>query len=174
MHLNSQRVTPVASDNYLPGSVLTTDSPLVGVLVDQHERRLIAVLAIADGTRLFKLEGHETAVPTRYSLQVGPAVHLDQSDAHDPVDRVRRRFWRYMNHSCDPTTVIRNREVFARRDIAPGESISFDYNTTEYDMASPFECACGSAVCVGVIRGAKHLSPEDRARLGTDLAEYLR
>ena len=155
---------PVTTDEpHLPGTVLRTDNSLVGVLVEQSERRLVTTLAIPEGTVLFRIEGHETRTPTKYSLQVGRALHLDQRGARDANDRVRRFYWRYMNHGCEPTAVIREREVIAAGDIAPLEGVTFDYNTTEYDMAEPFQCRCGSARCVGVVRGARHLTPEQRA-----------
>jgi hypothetical protein len=79
-----------------------------------------------------------------------------------------------MNHDCDPTTAIRDRDVVALRDIAPGDGITFDYNTTEYELAEPFKCRCGSTQCVGMVRGARHLTPEQRARLAAWLPAYLR
>lgn len=116
----------------------------------------MAVRAIAAGTRLFRIEGRVVALPTRHSLQVAPGVHLDQGDARDEHDLVARFFWRYMDHHCEPSTAIRDREAIALRDIVPGEAITFDYNTTEDDMAEPFACHCGSARCVGLVRGARH------------------
>lgn len=173
---NAQRaIKPVTTDEpHLPGTILRTNNPLVGVLVEQGERRLVTLTAIPQGTVLFRIEGHETPVPTKYSLQVGKDLHLDQRGARDANDRVRRFYWRYMNHGCDPTTNIRDRAVVARRDITAGEGVTFDYNTTEWDMAEPFTCRCGSARCVGIVRGARHLSPADKVRLWNELPEYLR
>lgn len=156
------------------GTILRCDSDLVGVLVEPTERRLVALRPIAEGEWLFRIEGRETATPTRHSLQVGRDLHLDQGDARDPQDRLRRFYWRYMNHHCEPTTLIRDREVTALRAIAPGEGITFDYNTTESELAEPFACHCGSAQCVGVVRGARHLTPAQRARLERWLPDYLR
>jgi hypothetical protein len=155
-------------------NILRTDSPIVGVLVEQHERRLVAMQHVAEGTRLFRIEGQETETPSRHSLQVGWNLHLDQSCARDPNDRVARFYWRYMNHHCEPTTVIRDRDVVALRHVVPGDGITFDYNTTEYELAEPFECRCGSARCVGVVRGARHLTPAQRVRLEPWLPDYLR
>jgi hypothetical protein len=173
---NTQRaIKPLTTDEpHLPGTVLRTDNPLVGVLVEQSERRLVTTTAIAEGTVLFRIEGHETRTPTKYSLQVGKDLHLDQRGARDANDRVRRFYWRYMNHACAPTTRILDREVIAARDIAALEGVTFDYNTTEYDMAEPFRCHCGSAHCVGTVRGAKHLTPAQRARVAPLLPDYLR
>jgi hypothetical protein len=52
---------------HLPGTVLRTNNPHVGVLVEHAERRLVTTLAIPEGTVLFRIEGHETSVPTKYS-----------------------------------------------------------------------------------------------------------
>ena len=150
------------------------DSALVGVLVAHDHRRLIAIRPVAVGTHLFAITGRETSIPTRYSLQVGPSLHLDQDCARDESDLVKRYFWRYLDHHCDPSTVIRDRKVVAIRDIAEGEGVTFDYNTTEYEMAEPFQCHCESARCVGMVRGARHLTRAQRSRLARWLPDYLR
>lgn len=153
---------------------MQVNSDLVGVLVTHEWRRLIAIRPIVAGKRVFVVEGHETRTPTRYSIQIGIGLHLDQGDAHDMNEVVRRYFWRYMDHDCDPTTVIRNRNVIARRDIDAGEGITFNYNTTEYEMAEPFRCRCDSALCVGTVRGARHLTPAQRTLIDESLSDYLR
>lgn len=168
-------IRPVTTDEpHLPGTVLRTDNPLVGVLVEHAERRLVTTQAIPEGTVLFRVEGYETKVPTKYSVQIGKDLHLDQRGARDATDRVRRFYWRYMNHSCDPSTRILDRQVIAVRDIAPLDGVTFDYNTTEYDMAEPFQCRCGTANCVGLVRGARHLTPARRAQIAHLLPDYLK
>ena len=157
-----------------PGAILRCDSDLVGVLVTHDWRKLIALQPISAGKRVFALHGHETTVPTRYSIQVGPSLHIDRDDAHDATEVVRRYFWRFMDHACDPATLIRNRAVIANRDIAAGEAITFNYNTTEYELAEPFRCHCDSALCVGLVRGARYLTPNQRALIEDWLADYLR
>ena len=149
-------------------------SPLVGVLVTETDRRLIAILDIDAGATLFRIAGRETSHPTRYSLQVGRNRHLDQGNAGTAEAIVRDFFWRYMNHHCEPTAVIRALDVIAARHITAGESVTFDYNTTEETLAEPFACHCGSADCVGVVRGAHYLTPAQRTRLDDRLPDYLR
>lgn len=155
-------------------TLLRCDSDLVGILVRDHHRRLVALRDIARGTHLFRLNGREIAAPTRYSVQVSATLHLDQDCARDEFELVRRYFWRYLDHACEPTTRISDREVIAVRNIAEGEGVTFHYCTTEYDMASPFDCLCGSARCMGVIRGARHLTPAQRRRLAKWMPDYLR
>ncbi len=56
---------------------------------------------------------------------------------------------RYVNHSCDNNTGMRNFCDVAVRDIRAGEEITSDY---EADGAGQrFECRCGSADCRGSI-----------------------
>ena len=120
------------------------------------------------------MEGKLTAQPSRYSVQVGDHLHLapgEKPSAEEPLDRY---FWRFMNHSCHPNTVIREREVFACRDIQPGDAVTFDYNTTEWEMAEPFRCRCGSASCLKEIRGFKHLTAAQRDRLPLVAPHLLR
>ncbi|KAF3942002.1 hypothetical protein ABW19_dt0203625 [Dactylella cylindrospora] len=65
----------------------------------------------------------------------------------------------YANHSCDPNVVFDVDEdcVKAIKDIQEGEAITFNYLSTEWDMAQAFKCECGSAKCLGDIKGAKYL-----------------
>jgi hypothetical protein len=156
------------------GTILQTNSDVVGVLVTHDERRLVTVRAVSAGEKLFYLEGRVTTTPTRYSVQIGRGLHIDQDDTRNAGERMGRYFFRFMNHHCEPSTEIRDRYVIALRDIAEGEDVTFDYNTTEYDMAEPFTCRCGSARCVGLVRGAKHLTPEQRALVEHSLPDYLR
>jgi len=171
---------PLSHDNasplpaHPPGALLRCNSDLVGVLVTHGARRLIAIRPVAKSTRLFTIIGRETPTPTRYSVQVGATLHLDQDCARDITDVVHRFFWRYMDHDCNPTTVIGDRDVIALRDIAQGEGVTFNYNATEYDMAEPFRCHCGSSQCVGMVRGARHMTAKQRARVEPWLADYLR
>ena len=48
---------------------------------------------------------------------------------------------------------MRGLKVVAILPIRIGEQIVYNYNTTEYEMAEPFACRCGSAQCGGEIRG---------------------
>ena len=156
------------------GTVLRCGSELVGILVQPDHRRLIALRDVARGACLFRMTGRESTSPTKYSVQLSLTLHLDPDCAHDEREVAGRYFWRYLDHACEPTTRIRDREVIAVRDIAEGEGVTFHYCTTEYDMASPFACHCGSPRCMGMIRGARHLTPAQRLDLEDWLPDYLR
>lgn len=85
----------------------------------------------------------------------------------------------YFNHSCDPTTRINfSRYTFeALRDIATGEEITWNYLTTEYDLAGrneDFECKCNYDNCVGAVKGFKFLAKRQQKELWPYLSTYLR
>ncbi len=138
----------------------------VGVVRASGEYRLVAIRPITAVERLFAIEGELANRPSRYSVQIGVNLHIDLGSGHSAEEILDRYFWRFMNHSCDPNALIRGREVIAWRDIEPWEAVTFNYNTTEWDMAEPFTCRCGSPDCLGTIRGFKHLTPTQRKRLG--------
>eukprot|EP00301_Raphidiophrys_heterophryoidea_P022867 c6917_g1_i1.p1 GENE.c6917_g1_i1~~c6917_g1_i1.p1 ORF type:complete len:354 (+),score=50.47 c6917_g1_i1:106-1167(+) len=60
-----------------------------------------------------------------------------------------------INHSCNPTTVFEDSvTVIARRDISPGDEITFDYACVSTDPETespPFQCSCGEKNCRGMI-----------------------
>lgn len=75
---------------------------------------------------VFTLSGIEYDKPTRETIHIGNNSHIyDQ-------------YGIYMNHSFNPTTFINNYDVIAKVDINIGDELTFDYNQTEINMASPF------------------------------------
>lgn len=65
----------------------------------------------------------------------------------------------YLNHSCVPTMEIDTTKMEVRvarnRDLQVGDELSFFYPSTEWQMAKPFACLCGSgAKCLGTLSGA--------------------
>ncbi len=80
---------------------------------------------------------------------------------------------RYMNHSCDPNTWWEGDVVVARRAIAAGEEITYDYAMTELAVSPDLACSCGSPLCRGRITNRDHLDPAWRARYGRHLPAHL-
>jgi hypothetical protein len=146
---------------------------VVGIAEADGEYRLVTITAVAAGERLFRLEGDEVPAPTRYSIQVGKDVHLDAGSGRHRDEVFAWFFWRFMNHHCEPATMIRGRDVIALRDLVRWEVVTFNYNTTEADMAEPFACHCGNVRCEGSIRGARHLNAQQLERLRPMMASYL-
>ena len=59
----------------------------------------------------------------------------------------------FTNHSCDPSAAVdvERGVLFAVQDIQIGEEITFDYNESESDLQSNFNCNCGAENCVGKV-----------------------
>lgn len=86
------------------------------------------------------IDGKLIQEPTRTSIQVGRGFHIE-----DEIGSC-------INHSCQPSCKIRSFLVIALRDIGEGEEVTFDYNESEEEVISPFECKC----CGKMILGRKH------------------
>ena len=115
--------------------------------------RLVATREFGIADHILHLRGVIVDCPSKYSVQIGPDQHVEvpaEVRVEQPLDRYR---WRFLNHSCEPNAKFENRKLVAIREIKASEEITFDYNTTEYDLATPFECHCKSDGCCGVVRG---------------------
>ena len=90
--------------------------------------------------------------PSYLTVQVGIDQHILLSPDH----------LQYINHSCNPNVFFdtASMQIVALKDIVEGDELTFFYPSTEWDMAQPFTCFCGSSNCLGMIRGAAHISPE--------------
>ncbi|HEY0171214.1 MAG TPA: SET domain-containing protein-lysine N-methyltransferase [Pyrinomonadaceae bacterium] len=115
---------------------------------------------------VFKLGGEVSGHPDRHSLQLGQGRHLHVPTDEDGVENPDF-FWRYLNHSCEPNGYIDTAgpAFVALRKISKGEECTFNYLTTEFEMAVPFTCRCGAAKCFGLIRGSAHLSVGQKEEL---------
>ena len=135
---------------------------------------VIATAPFAAGDVLFSVEGMTTDRPSRYSVQIDDQRHIEV-EPDTPLDQLPARYpWRFVNHHCDPSAVFVGSEFRALRPIAAGEAITYNYNTTEFDMAAPFSCHCGFETCSGRISGFAHLTGPAHTRLRPWLAPHLR
>lgn len=107
--------------------------------------------------------------PARLTLQVDDERHVEL----DPPLLAR------VNHGCDPNVAFAvddlpagPGELVALRDITAGEELTAFYPATEWQMAEPFPCNCGSLRCRGRIAGAVDLPSDDLARYRT--SAYVR
>ena len=125
------------------------------------------------GEHLLPLRGRTSAHQSRYSIQIDVDRHIEPDSL---VTGAAPAPWKFLNHSCDPNLEIDpGAECFAaRREIAEGEELTFNYLTTEWDMASPFDCTCGHPSCFGRIRGFRYISPEEQSRLLPAAAPHIR
>ncbi|MCC6784280.1 MAG: SET domain-containing protein-lysine N-methyltransferase [Planctomycetes bacterium] len=150
-----------------------TATPVIGVARIGGAFRVVAVQPLAVGDRVLHLEGILVSAPTRYTVQVGAQEHVEMPPGSSLAEQLDRYSWRFLNHSCEPNARIDGRELVALRAIAPWEEVTFDYATTEYDMAEPFACGCGAASCIGRVRGYRWLAEARRKVIRDHVAPHV-
>lgn len=118
------------------------------------------------GEKISDLKGLVSAEKDRHSIQVGPERHLGPilDDKGNPD--TTQCPWMFMNHSCSPNTRVEGTALIALKDVKAGDELTFDYDANEYELAESFLCRCGSDCCRGWIRGYKHLSPDQKLKVG--------
>ena len=122
-----------------------------------HGRGVFTEEPIPAGSKIMGFSGpflrYDQTSATTFALQIGPDLYLGASGGLDD----------YVNHSCDPNAGLRiagtTVNLYAIRDIAAGEEITFDYSTTLDEDDFTMSCMCGSPSCRGLIGDGKHLPP---------------
>lgn len=147
--------------------------------IAQDQLGVFARQKIRKGRKVFEFLGryvHMTDA-TGYALQVSDDLFFEGADRFDEM----------LNHSCQPNVAIlfASERIYARalHDILPTEEITFNYNTTEWDLLHQdrvfntpcsFDCDCGAAACGGRITGFRHLSVHEQLHLGPLLSPFLK
>jgi SET domain-containing protein len=125
---------------------------------------LFATASIESGEVILASDGEKFNMPVVYSYQIDDDIHTMGLGA--------------LNHECDPNCGIdeMTSNIVTLRAIVAGEELSFNYLTTEFDMASPFLCKCGSSQCYSYISGFSNLAKHEKERLiqMLPIATYLR
>ncbi|XP_020629783.1 histone-lysine N-methyltransferase ASHH2-like [Orbicella faveolata] len=139
-----------------------------------------AVEDVKSGSFLTDLWGPVLDLPTAYTVQVDENKHV-----------LPKGMLAYFNHSCQPNAkfIFESRKisypsldadhevswyVVATRDIKKGEDVTYDYHTTEYDMAVHFQCNCAAETCLGKIKGFRYLSREQQKVRACDLSPVIK
>jgi len=86
----------------------------------------------------------------------------------------------YKNHSCDPNVwheIDCDTVMTARKDINPGDEVTYDYCTTETEnsmhVAARWTCKCGAKECRGKLTGVEYQDPALQKRYEHRWAEYI-
>lgn len=133
-----------------------------------HGRGVFALTQIPKKTRIIEYKGElisDAEADRRYSRlhENSPHTMLFSVDGGLVIDATRRgSSARWINHSCAPNCEIEeeNSRVFieARRNIRPGEELTYDYNLQigeRHTKAAKREhaCFCGARRCRGTMLG---------------------
>lgn len=124
------------------------------------------------GQPIIKLKGRISLRP-----HINASLNSIQIDDDTYIDADEQQAWQYVNHSCLPNTRLDldNLCFMALHNISIGDEITYNYCTTEFDLATKneeFKCRCGSANCLKIIKGFKHLSQKQKENLMPLLIPY--
>lgn len=122
---------------------------VVQTAADGKGKRLTTTVAIQEGEVFHHIVDYQHALKRTYtSVQVTPSTSIEEF------------FLAHLNHSCEPNVIVdaARLELRAIRDIRSGEDLTFFYPSTEWEMAEPFTCLCGTSTCLGTISGAKDMT----------------
>jgi hypothetical protein len=102
------------------------------------------------------------------------ATYLTVQTGADRHITLMPEFLQYINHSCTPTVFFNTTtmQLVCLQAMQPGDEFTFFYPSTEWEMAQPFVCNCGSAACLQLINGASHLSVETLSKY--KLTDFIR
>lgn len=100
------------------------------------------------------------------SLQIDEDLYIAGAPEPEPAD--------FINHSCNPNCALDGNVVLvARREIAVGEQLGYDYATSDGSDYDEFECSCDSDLCRGKVSGHDWMLPELQLRYRGSFSPYL-
>jgi hypothetical protein len=123
-------------------------SDVITIRTENKVRSLIARQDFKCGDVVYQIPSEKLfEKPNRFTVQMDRNLHTE-------VGKLSA-----LNHSCDPNVILDMDRmlVIASRDIQTGDELSFFYPSTEWEMAAPFICLCGSPRCIHVVAGARFL-----------------
>jgi len=129
---------------------------------------LVVVNKIIENEAIFEFEKKFIKKSTRTSMQIDDSVHQESTNTNALEN--------FLNHSCKPNGYIKFQDLTYRalRIIKKGERLTFNYNTTEWDMREKFQCECEFNNCYGQIAGFKYLTHEQQKELEPLLSPFLK
>ncbi|KYK55366.1 hypothetical protein DCS_07329 [Drechmeria coniospora] len=127
------------------------------VLVNQTDftSRSLSKIALAPFAVYAKLRlppCHATREPTYATVQIGRDRHMSLNS-----DLL------YINHSCEPSLIFDTGSMSilaGPKGLRHGDELTYFYPSTEWHMAQPFSCHCGTPACRGTISGARDMTAE--------------
>jgi uncharacterized protein len=163
--------TPSPASASKPARRRATTSPWVSVRRSAiHGRGVVASKDIPSGTRIIEYQGERItkAVSERRDEERaaraakggdGCVYIFEINKRHDLDGHMAWNTARLINHSCEPNCESEKLRghiwITARRDIAAGEELTFDYGF-DVENWKDHPCRCSSKKCVGYIVAKSH------------------
>ncbi len=142
-----------------PSSEVISNHIFANVLLNNssNQKSLHAAVSFAPGDIICDFgAGITQSYATYLTVQTGADRHIT----------LMPEFLQYINHSCEPNVFFNTAamQLLCIAPLQPGDEFTFFYPSTEWEMAQPFVCNCGSGECLQLINGASHLSVETLAK----------
>lgn len=149
-HINSSMIT-----NISPDYRIISDHSFAAVRQNlvNNQKAFFAQRTYQPGDVVIEFSARQVlSEPNYLTVQVGIDKHILLYPEH----------LQYINHSCNPNVFFDTyaMQIVALKPIEEGDEMTFFYPSTEWDMAQPFSCFCGSSNCLGEIKGAAHINPD--------------
>ena len=150
-----------------PSAQVISNHIFANVLLNNQTNQncLIATKSFVPGDVICSFRANTTqSFATYLTVQTGTDRHITLSP----------EFLQYINHSCSPTVFFNttSMELVCLQPLQPGDEFTFFYPSTEWEMAQPFVCNCGSPACLQLINGASHLTVETLSKY--KLTDFIR
>jgi len=150
-----------------PSTEVISNHIFANVLLDNetNQKALFAAVSFNPGDVICSFQANITqSYATYLTVQTGVDRHIT----------LKPEFLQYINHSCSPNVFFNTTtmELVCLQAMQPGDEFTFFYPSTEWEMAQPFVCNCGSAACLQLINGASHLSVETLSKY--KLTDFIR
>ncbi len=150
-----------------PSAEVISNHIFANVLLNNasSQKSLQAAVSFAAGDAICTFSANNTqSYATYLTLQTQAEQHIT----------LLPEFLQYVNHSCAPNVFFDTTtfEFVCLSPIQAGDEFSFFYPSTEWEMAQPFVCNCGSPECIQLINGASHLSVETLSKY--KLTDFIR
>lgn len=129
-----------------------------------HERGLVATAPIKAGEIVWHLDKKDEQRMTADEVAKLPPEQFDlvyQAGENEFIMLLDES--EVLNHSCDPNLWWSDDETLvARRDIEPGEELTYDYSSSDIDLKTfpGFTCHCGAANCRGYVSWKDSQDPD--------------
>ena len=145
--------------------ITSPDAQLEALIVSEHEFARVQMNPATNQKSLHILKSFKSgdvicdfsagtvqSHPTYLTVQVGEDKHIT----------LMPEFLQYINHSCDPTAFFdtTTMKLMCLKDLKAEDEVTFFYPSTEWEMAQPFTCHCGSSNCLHTIKGASQIPAE--------------
>lgn len=134
-------------------SISKHDIAEVMVTSDNNQKSLHALKNFKAGDVVCGFDAKEYFTEANYlTIQIETKKHIS----------LYPEFLQFTNHSCNPNIFFNTTtmQVVALRNIEINDELCFFYPSSEWEIAQPFLCFCGSKNCLININGAAGLSIE--------------